>query len=246
MIIKIYGERNSGTGFLEFLLRKNVYDNTSHVYVSPQVDNKCYCWKHGIPKDFDINIVKKIIPRVEKEVLYICIFRNLEGWLKSMYKNPYHMKKTGGFDNFLNKKQKIIAQYNPLDYHTKKYSSIDDEDKDIFQIRYLKMKHHLDFYNKQKNIIHISLDFLQKETKFFLHVLRQVYNINIKEKINVNIPYTKRKPKGVQLDKYNNCIYNDINMNKVKTIISSKKNEAYEKYINSLKILCKLDGQKIQ
>ena len=61
MKIIVYGERNSGTGFLEFLLRKNVVDEKNIIYVSPKVDKKSYAWKHGVPTEFDTNIFFKNI-----------------------------------------------------------------------------------------------------------------------------------------------------------------------------------------
>jgi hypothetical protein len=42
MIIKIYGERNSGTGFLEFLLRKNVKNHLLNIFVDETISFKKY------------------------------------------------------------------------------------------------------------------------------------------------------------------------------------------------------------
>lgn len=244
MIIKIYGERNSGTGFLEFLLRKNIIADNEKVFVTPQVNGKGYCWKHGIPREFDIKLLDKT--NKDEEVLYICIFRGLEGWLKSMHKHPWHLKESGNFRKFITTKQQVKPHQNGKDYHTNRYNSADDANKDIFEIRYFKLEHHLDFYTKQKNIIHISLDFLQKNPEFFLYVLKQIYNIQLNDEINTNIPYTKKLRGKIKLDKYKNSIYPDINMRSFKHIINTKTNTSYEKYINSLKISCKLNGQKIQ
>jgi hypothetical protein len=230
MIIKIYGERNSGTGFLEFLLRKNVKNHLLNIFVDETVCKKKYAWKHGYPIIFNRNIIN---PKLENEpVLYICIFRNIEGWLKSMYNNPYHLRNTGekyceNFHTFLSRKQEIQRRginACKIDYTTNKIANID--------------------FDKVNNIIHINLSFLQKEPEFLLYVIKNVYNIELEEKINTNIPYTKKIGKTQKIDKYNNIIY-DIDIKKYQNVINRFKNKEYEKYINTLKIRCKKNGNII-
>ena len=256
MIIKIYGERNSATSFLEFLLRANVIDEKNKVFKdSISFNKKSYCWKHGIPREFDVNLLankpKNLIN--EEDVLYICIFRNLEDWLKSMYTYPHHLKNTGrkieSFQNFIRKKHKIIRKStfpSVNDYHTNLLPNEDDNGKTIFQIRYNKLIAHIDFFAKQSNIIHINTTYLQENIKFFLDVLSHIYKIKMKEKLILNIPYTKEFTcKGFKLDKNNNTIYEDIKIEKYKNFIDKQINKHYEKYVNTLTIRCKINGNLI-
>ena len=78
--IKIFGERNSGTNFVSLLIDKNII-NTN--ILSPYYKGGTG-WKHGEP---DLKLFKNI-----DNTLFVFIIRDLEPWLKSMYKTPYHLK----------------------------------------------------------------------------------------------------------------------------------------------------------
>lgn len=243
MIIKIYGERCSGTGFLEFLLRKNMKDGDKIVFVSPKINNKSYGWKHGIPKEIDGGLINKKYK--DEKVLYICIFRELYSWLNSIFHNPYHMVPFGDFKKFLEQKQKSKVKKRDInDYITGKHFSNDDNGRNIFEIRYLKFIKHLEFYNSQDNIIHLNMEFLQKNPKFLLDVLEVVYGMETVREINTNIKYTKNIKKR-KLDELKNAIYNNNTMT-YKYVITKKMNKDYENHINNLKISCKLNGKIIK
>ena len=59
-------------------------------------------WKHGIPR---INHFKKDF--LDK-TLFIIIIRDLEPWIKSMYKVPYHYVKPNNMKDFLIKISKMV------------------------------------------------------------------------------------------------------------------------------------------
>lgn len=254
MRIKIYGERNSGTGFLEFLLRKNVVDDINNVYVSPHIGKKVYGWKHGIPVDFNSNLFFNRLEELEEgeeepekePILYICIFRELDSWLKSMYSVHYHLKTVSQLEKFLTTKHEVLSKQNGIDYYTNNFMNNDDKGKTIFDIRYHKLDHHTRFFMEQDNIIHISLDFLQKDTIFLLHVLKKIYDIEMNEVLNTNIPYTKKIKIREKYDKYKNNLHKGINIEKHRHIIDSSLRPDYEKYVNNLKMRCKLDGKIIK
>ena len=52
-------------------------------------------WKHGIPNRRMSN---------SKNVLFVCIIRDLGEWLNSMYHRPYHIRKRGDFNKFITMK----------------------------------------------------------------------------------------------------------------------------------------------
>lgn len=84
----LYGERNSGTNWIQQLMSKNFYVEPLFSY-----------WKHGYPKKVD-------------NTFYIIVIRNLESWLNSTYNRPYHMKKRSSFHDFVTKP---VISKNPLE-----------------------------------------------------------------------------------------------------------------------------------
>jgi len=74
--VQIYGERCSGTNYLEQLLLLN-FDVEFF-----EVDNQRYGWKHF----FGFNKFTE-----SDDVLFIGIIRNLEDWINSLYRTPYHL-----------------------------------------------------------------------------------------------------------------------------------------------------------
>lgn len=78
MKFKIYGERNSGTNFLEKILKNSFYIETiSNIILENNITKR---WKHELPK------IKK-----ENNIIHFFIIRNLKEWLISMYNNPYEL-----------------------------------------------------------------------------------------------------------------------------------------------------------
>ncbi len=75
--IKIYGEQNSGTIYLEWLLKKNL-DATL-------LDSYDFGWKHRIAPAED-----ELTDKMKQEVLFLCLVKNPYSWLISMHKRPYH------------------------------------------------------------------------------------------------------------------------------------------------------------
>lgn len=73
--IQIYGERNSGTNYLHFLLEHNIKNM--------QVGYK-YGWKHGFAR------VDELKNKVNQSDLIICLFKDPYSWLVSMHGKPHH------------------------------------------------------------------------------------------------------------------------------------------------------------
>lgn len=204
--IKIYGERNSGTNFLTELLRNNIVNLT----ILSGTYNKGSGWKHGFPKHYKEN---------DSKVLYIFLIRDLESWLQSMYKNPYHIKRTSQM-NFL---------YNTLEIREKKQDHpvhMDPREKNnIIKLRYHKISDYLSFYETISNGIFIHLKDLQKNYQSFLSFLKNTYSIQIKDEIIPILSHTKTKEKNII-----NRIYNELNIEKI-----PYKNEKMEEFIENLK-----------
>jgi hypothetical protein len=76
-LIKIYGERNSGTIFLEWLLKKNLSVNILETHELG--------WKHRLaPEEAELSEFNR------ENVIFLCLVKNPYSWLLSMHKRPYN------------------------------------------------------------------------------------------------------------------------------------------------------------
>jgi len=217
VLFKINGERNSGTNFLNTILRVNNFP----VYEQEIINNVCKQWKHGLPR--------KENKLLDNKVIDIFIFRSLDEWLVSMYHNCYHLEPKNNFTDFLTIKQKSIETY-LLDYKTNKCLNADDNGKTIFEIRYYKFKKIMEYIQKNKNIVLVNLTFLQnkKNLLYFLNQLNNIYmNNSISTHYILKIPHTKINT-NIQNRKYS------IDLEIYKNIINKYKNEEIESFINNL------------
>ena len=219
-LFRVNGERFSGTNFLFQLLKKNNFPVIQNQYkwsLFPFGKIVSF-WKHSVPKR-DIKNKKIIID--------IFIFRDLNQWLKSMWKNNHvtHEK----YDIFLRKKLDIkrggLGQYNINNEHL----YIDDIDKSIFELRYFKFKKILEFKKYNKNVIFINLAYLQnkKNANDFIIELAGKYKIKLNSKV---ISEICRHTKTCKLNSKNTIIEAPDNT----SYINSQKNVEIENYIDTL------------
>lgn len=177
--IKIYGERNSGTNFLKQTLENNLLN--IKVLDGGYITNNW--WKHGYP---NINNYKET-----DNILFIFIIRDLDSWCKSMFKNPYHYKKSENISNFLE---------NPI--LNEKNINI-KESYPIIKLRNEKIKSYFEFYQKIQNGIFINLEDIQKDCGYkFINFLNINYKLNIKKDFMKIVKHTKNK-KNIQNRNYN-------------------------------------------
>jgi hypothetical protein len=218
VLFKINGERNSGTNFLEIILKINRFP----VYTNKINNRIIYHWKHGIPS----NDYKKL----DEKVIDLFIFRNLEDWLISMFKNPYELNKSkwnNDFNLFLNTKHLSNNCWKDSNNIT---LNIDDNDKTIFQIREYKFNKIMEYKENNKDVILINLSFIQNEKNLsqFLDFLCDKYMPNLKINYILSIKHTKDGSNN------KNKIYDDINIDEYRDIINSNKNIEIENFINNL------------
>jgi len=222
---KIWGERNSGTNYLECLIGENF----DIIFVHEIIDNTYYYWKHGTP----CNSVKKYLK--ELNVVDIFIFRNLNDWLVSMYKNQYILKYIEDFKNFLTDKQ-ISTEKEFIDFRTNKPINDDDNDKSIFEIRYYKFMSIINYFNKNNNVILVNLNYLQDNNQ---NVIKFLKNINDTYNLNKNI--NNFITKFAHTKDNTNCVKRtyDIDLCDFKQIIELNKNDEIENYIDNLDFIIK-------
>ncbi|MCV2869490.1 hypothetical protein OEW28_12720 [Defluviimonas sp. WL0002] len=68
--VQVIGERCSGTNFTEALIMQNL----------PVRDGREFGWKHGFPSFL----------AVPDDVVFVAVYREVFGWLLSMYEKPWH------------------------------------------------------------------------------------------------------------------------------------------------------------
>ena len=237
MLLKINGERNSGTNFLYQLIKRNFVTspynsrlnisnkkNNANVYLfEHEVKKKvCYYWKHGIP----CNSIKQNADLV----VDLFIIRDLDSWLVSMFYNTYHLNKISEYTNFLTDPQ-VSNEKNEKDFRTMDVLNADDTGKNIFEIRYYKLNAIFDYFEKNDNVILVNLEYLQnpEQCKYFLSHLNYLYKINNDTtEYNIKINHTKTK-RSTQI----NQVYN-INNDDYRTIIDQNKNEEIESRIHNI------------
>lgn len=205
--VKIFGERNSGTNFLNIFLEKNIKD----INIYSSYYNGGSGWKHGFPR---IELFKDL-----DSTLFIFIIRDLDSWIKSMYFNPYHYK-INNINDFLTKKLKIYDKREDHDVNIYK-----SEQENIINLRNAKIKSYLNFYKKVNNYVFINLEDLQNNSKKFLVFLKNKFYLNTVEYIPI-IKHTK----NIKLHQPNRF----YNLNLPKNIIN--KDTKIENFIENLKI----------
>jgi len=175
--VKIFGERNSGTTYLYKLLENNLID--------VKLCNVGYDggtgWKHGVPKMELFN--------EEEEFLFIFIVRELESWLKSMYKNQYNFKKIEKIEDFLIKKLESNDRRMLHDMNVNK----EIEEQDVMSVRYSKLRSFLDFYEDVSNGIFVNMSYLQENEKKFVEFLMREYGLGIRNKFRGVKTHTKSR-----------------------------------------------------
>jgi hypothetical protein len=204
----IYGERCSGTNYLEELIKLNV-DKIEHV--------DSYGHKHffGFQK-FEKN-------DNEDNTLFFCIIREPISWLYSLYCNGHHIpKKNRTLPEFLINKfesefdDKIISKFDSKDYNyiTKKPY------KNIFELRKYKNYYFTDVLpTLVKNCVLIKYEDLVSNPEKIFNDLKHKYNLTLKNDVfknvdyymaNKNIKFTPRK--GEFEKQYLDIIYNNIDI----------------------------------
>ena len=178
----IYGERCSGTNYLE-----NIIDINFDVNITWE-----YGWKHFF--GFQDDKLKNL-----DDTLFICIVRNLPDWINSFYREMHHlplrykknMSAEEKIDEFLNKEFWSFDDNNGK-CDTKKELMIDrniytgERYKNIFELRHTKIKWMLeDLPNKVQNYIFIRYEDLIND---FDKTLLKIKDKGLEVKKNINYP----------------------------------------------------------
>lgn len=198
--VTIFGERCSGTNYLEELLIKN-FD----VEITWE-----YGWKHF----FGFNNFKN-----SDNVLFLGIIRNVNDWINSFYRQPHHLPKAliENEDTFLN--NEFYSEYNNgAEIMIDRNIETNERYKNIFELRHIKNKFLIETMPKLvKNYLLIVYDDLINN---FIETMYKIKYANLKIKNNIEFPLNithHSLNKSIKFVKKNNIISKEKILNKVNT-----------------------------
>ena len=204
--IVIYGERCSGTNYLEELLLLN-FD----VEIIITFGHKHFFGFENLTGNDDI--------------LFIGIVRNLVDWINSLYRNPYHLPSelTKDIESFLNNSFYSIYDDNSEIWNDRNLETY-ERYKNIFESRHIKNKFLVEkMPTKVKNYCLITYDNLIEN---FVDVMNKIKDYHLPVKSNINFPlntYNYKKNVNEVFYKKTNEIQNEV--------IIEKANLFYEKIL---------------
>lgn len=146
----------------------------------------------------------------------------MESWLISFYNRPYHLEKKPTFEKFL-KEPQVSNEKIEHRFETNKIINDDDNEKNIFDIRYYKLGHILEFIKTHNDCIMVSLSYLQKNYIDFLISLNDEYNLGYDH--STFMPVEKHLKTG---KREQNKIYDKTEFESFKFYIESQKNSEIE------------------
>ena len=197
--VTIYGERCSGTNYLEALLTTN-YD----------VD---VCWKYGWKHFFGFHNLKN-----SDDTLFIGIIRNPYDWINSLYRDKYHLPaiNTSSVDSFLNNEfYSIMDDGGEMMRDRNIYTK--ERYKNIFDMRHTKNQFLIEDMPKLvKNYLLITHEALLND---FTNTMNKITSKGLHIKSNIEFPlniihYKKQKRKLFVLNNKPNHISKEQVMNK--------------------------------
>jgi len=166
--IQLLGPFNSGTNLLAKILKQNIKQNIKINSVGHTL-----FWKHKINKLFIEEQIK-----LNKDTIFICVYKPLHNWICSMQKKPYDLK----WDKTLT--NKCIFENRVL---KKEYRNII-----LMYNEYYNM--YIDLINNYKRVIFMNYyDIIDKE-KSRKYINKKLYMFNLSIKRNNNILYILENP----------------------------------------------------
>jgi hypothetical protein len=189
----IYGERHSGTNWLEEIITKKF--------------DLPITWEYGHKHFFGFESFTRLVTTTHN-TLFIGIVRNIYDWIQAMQKMPYHIR-------YSKSKEHIVNVQNIISY---KNNKIINQDKNIynlniynniFELRSVKL-HYLYYHMPLlvDNYILIRYEDLLINNHKIIEIISKIFKL--KTNINYNIICDKSKLKGYNI---NHDVFESINNN---------------------------------
>ena len=224
--IKVFGERNSGNNFIRDLIQKNVRgvvacgaDSGERAAGRTELCSGYYKggtgWAHGTPK---LNLFGDTT-----STLFVFVVRDLEHWLRSMHRTPYHLRRSSSVRSFL--EDNIVGGEARMDHDVCVYA--DETGKTIFELRYYKLRSYISAFGKVDNAMMVNLECLQKDGgRKFVHELNARFHIPVLPEFSGVEMHTKigTKKRNRKSDIVLDC-----------DIVNARKNTELERFVESLK-----------
>jgi hypothetical protein len=187
----IYGERCSGTNFLEHAIKNNFELEY----------NTKYSWKHFFGfYNFNNNISND----EEDQTLFIGIVRNPITWINSFFNKMHHIpiENRQNINTFLFNEFYSIYEDKPEEIIEDRNIVTKDRYKNIFELRKVKNNYLIyDMKDNVKNYILIKYEDLRDNYDVVLDFLQKKFNLNKKNKNYIKIDTYKGKLKSLFIKK---------------------------------------------
>ena len=186
-----------------------------------------FVWKHGRPRDY--------LKLLNDRVVNIFILRSLDEWLISMFHNPHNMSIPEDlcFKDFLIYETIPIAYVNTdraVFLTNGKIQNHTEYRKDIFEIRYEKIKSYLSFNSRHSDVVFVKLDYIRDKDNcyHFLNELNKTYDLGMTNIIS-EITYNVKTGKPGKKREYDTIIDEET-----RKIIERLRNDKVEDWIEDL------------
>lgn len=212
----IYGERCSGTNYLE-----NIMNINFNVKITWE-----YGWKHFFGHQ-DESL------KNADDTLFICIVRNLPDWINSLYRTPHHIPEhlKRNIRKFLNEEIYSIDK-NEKEIMNDRNMYTGERYKNIYELRHTKMKWMVEELPKKvKNYIYIRYEDLINE---FEKTLEEIKNKGLEVKKEIVFPINTdnyKNTKNTKFKKKQNEISTRYIMNNTKMIPLYEDARIYEEWL---------------
>lgn len=178
--IQIFGERCSGTNFLEKLLKTNVQNIDEDYFY--------YGWKH-FPCWFDFPCPPELPKRNytlenNQDCLFIIIFRDPYNWLRSLHSRPYHATHNLHHIPFA---EFIRAKWTTKPLQMKEYACVEINPKtklpfaNILQLRTARIVNMLKIQDLVPNYYMINYETLSRNPQEVLEEISRLFGIELEE-----------------------------------------------------------------
>lgn len=230
--VKLYGERNTGTNYLQKLIEKNFKVNilpgtapkllNNKYFISERLinlyfklySNRTLGWKHAVAPQasaFNQNIINN--------TCFIFIIKNPYSWILSLYKRPYHSKYiTASLDEFVNNSWSVQSREN----YSKK---IFENPMEMWNI---KVRSYPELELKVKGMI-IKYEELIKNPNRHIRQIGQRFHLSqLNNSIqNISSP-TKKNDTNKNFDYYQNYYLNELWLNEIPERVIYQINKAID------------------